>query len=540
MKDNANKILGLHRKEEEKLADAYAKKLGLTHEDLSLVTPESAALEAVKGFDLTAHRIFPYKKQGNEILLAIEHPDQPGNIEILKKLADDKEHIYIPVVVSRSSMDYLLDFHTKHYAALDRGANTEITGLKQDQALTLKDTAGILKALPPTALFDKIFELAVGLNASDIHLEPEEKVLRVRFRLDGNLYDAALLPPENAELIVSRIKLIAGLKLNIKTEAQDGSFETTLENKKYDVRVSIVPAAFGETVVMRLLPQDIKALTLDNLGLVGHSRDIIESVIQKPNGLILNTGPTGSGKTTTLYAILQILNKPNVKIVTLEDPVEYKIEGISQTEIDSEAGYTFADGLRAALRQDPDVILVGEIRDQETAETAINAALTGHLVLSTLHTNDAAGALPRLVELGVKPNLFADSILAVIAQRLVRRLNPEVPAKQAPLTPEWQNLIAPHLAALPVSEKALRLKAATSMFEPGSDDEMQAFKGRIGVYETLTMTPEINELMRSQASISDIRAAAVKAGMVTMQQDGILKALDGTTTLEEVKTIIGL
>ncbi|HBW74280.1 MAG: type II secretion system protein E [Candidatus Magasanikbacteria bacterium GW2011_GWC2_45_8] len=386
-----------------------------------------------------------------------------------------------------------------------------------------------------------LLSAALKFDASDIHVEAEEGGVITRYRLDGILNTIATLPRELWVRLISRVKLFSGLKINVTDRPQDGRFTIAVGGQKIDVRVSTIPTVYGESVVMRLLRSPAEKLEFSDLGLRGRALTALRAQIERPNGMIITTGPTGSGKTTTLYAALLKLNKPGVKIITLEDPVEYKLEGINQSQIDASHEYTFAKGLRSILRQDPDVVMVGEIRDLETADTAIQAALTGHLLLSTIHTNGAAGAIPRFLSMGVKPFLLAPALNAILGQRLVRTLCNECkhPAEQidAALMEKATKLIE----TIPPQEELKIDMAHLKFFAAKGCDACSGsgYKGRVGIYEVLLMNKEIEQVILSeQISEYTMKEVAFKNGMVTMAQDGVLKALDGITTLDEVFRVV--
>ena len=377
---------------------------------------------------------------------------------------------------------------------------------------------------------------ALKLDASDIHVEAEENKITIRFRLDGILHDAAEMPRESYERLISRIKLVSSLKINVTDKPQDGRFTMKLPGGDVDVRVSTMPTVFGESVVMRILHQTREGLDLDSMGLKGAAYVRLKQEIERPNGMVITTGPTGSGKTTTMYAIMKIINKPGVKIITLEDPVEYRMEGINQSQVDPEKGYDFARGLKSILRQDPDIAMVGEIRDLETAEIAIQAALTGHLILSTIHTNNAAGAIPRFLSMGVKPFLLAPALNAVIGQRLVRRICQHC-IEEEELDNRALERVGKAIENMPEEVKN-SLDIANLKFYKGKGCEKCGgigYKGRIGIFEIFSITPEIEQMILSgRSSEYDIEQAAIKNGMITMVQDGIIKASEKLTSLEEV------
>jgi type II secretory ATPase GspE/PulE/Tfp pilus assembly ATPase PilB-like protein len=364
--------------------------------------------------------------------------------------------------------------------------------------------------------------------------------MKIRFRLDGLLHDVFRgIPLRNYRGLVSRIKLLSGMKINISGEPQDGRFSIEIGEKEIEMRASIIPSEFGETIVMRVLDPESASVGLGELGLRLDDAMIVEKNLLKPNGLILNTGPTGSGKTTTLYAFLRKLNDPESKIITIEDPIEYRIEGIEQTQVDPSAKYTFAKGLRAIVRQDPDVILVGEIRDAETADIAMQAALTGHLVLSTLHTNDAVGAVPRLVNLGVKPQTIGPALSLVIAQRLVRKLCPSCKSS-LDTPPDLKKKIESFLKKLPT--RVDRKKYANPvLFKPKGCVQCNniGYKGRVGVFEFLETGSSFEEAILKEVSENVLKKIAEESGMVSMQEDGILKSLEGITDFEEVERVTG-
>jgi type II secretory ATPase GspE/PulE/Tfp pilus assembly ATPase PilB-like protein len=411
----------------------------------------------------------------------------------------------------------------------------------QSQMQTTADIQKVIAKANVTDILSIVIAAAVKLNSSDIHIEAEEKGIMVRFRVDGVLQDVATVDVHEWKKIINRIKLIASLKLNITDIPQDGRFTIFQKDKKIDVRTSTIPTAWGESVVMRVLNPDSIQLNFEDLGFRPAALKRLLPEIEKPNGMILTTGPTGSGKTTTLYAILGKLNEPGVKIITLEDPVEYRLEGINQSQIDHSKDYTFSKGLRSILRQDPDIVMVGEIRDLETADAAIQAALTGHLLLSTIHTNDAAGAVPRFLSMGVKPFLLAPALTVAMGQRLLRKLCKE--CKQ-PDTVDADTLakVNEHLNAItPASGETIPTER--NFWKAVGCDKCNntGYKGRVGAYEILIKNKKIEEFILSgEVSEYKMREVAAEQGMIDMAQDGLLKALEGMTTIDEVKRIVGL
>ncbi len=393
----------------------------------------------------------------------------------------------------------------------------------------------IAEEAPITRVVATILNHAIGERASDIHIEPSEKSLKIRFRVDGALYISLLLPLKIHSAIVSRIKILSKLKIDETRIPQDGRFFTTVGNRKIDFRVSTFPTYAGEKVVMRILDPTIGLRKLSGLGIEGRNLKLVKEAIRKPYGLILITGPTGSGKTTTLYSILNILNKEDVNIVSLEDPVEYYIEGINQSQVRPEIGYTFATGLRHVLRQDPDKIMVGEIRDSETAAMAIHAALTGHLVLSTLHTNDAIGVIPRLIDMGVDPYLLPPTLILAAAQRLTKRLCPDSRELMI-LSSKIKRTVDKEIENIKKKDsKFLKIKEPYKFYRPKPSKACpKGTKGRIAIYEMLSMTPQLENIILKEPSETKIKEEAERQKMLSMMQDGLIKSLKGIISFEEV------
>ncbi len=391
-----------------------------------------------------------------------------------------------------------------------------------------------------TELLGIILGGTVALNASDIHIEPEEEQAKLRVRIDGVLQDVLFFEPKLYKALVSRIKLLSSLKLNVTNRPQDGRFTILMGETIIEIRVSTLPAENGESIVMRTLnPKNL--IEIEALGLRKDLAELFNKEIQRPNGMIIVTGPTGSGKTTTLYAVLKKINSPDIKIITIEDPVEYHVEGLSQTQVDPSKGYTFANGLKALMRQDPDVILVGEIRDLETSEIALQAALTGHLVFSTLHTNDAAGAVARLIDLGVRPVSIAPAINMIVAQRLPRKVCKKCVKLILP-NPKDLNKIKKGLSGIKKEiippnffEKEFKIPQAVGCLNCNST----GYRGRVGIYETFLIDDDMEKFILSSPSIVAMKELAIKKGMVLMQQDGLIKVLEGKTTLDEIERISG-
>jgi type II secretory ATPase GspE/PulE/Tfp pilus assembly ATPase PilB-like protein len=388
-----------------------------------------------------------------------------------------------------------------------------------------------------TSFLEILFLAALIIDASDIHIESLENKAKIRFRIDGVLQDVIFINAQLYQKTLSRIKLLSGLKLNVENRAQDGRFSILFNVKeKIEIRTSTLPSEEGESIVMRILnPKNI--IGIEQLGLRGDLLKTFNEQIKKPFGMIVVTGPTGSGKTTTLYAFLKKILNPDIKIITIEDPIEYHLEGISQTQVESERGYTFDSGLRAIMRQDPDVILVGEIRDLETSNTAVQASLTGHLVLTTLHTNDAAGAVARFVDLGVRPVSLSPALRMIVAQRLIRKVCPKC-STQRQITKDELSLFKKELTGLKINNMP-KIDAKTKISEAKGCEEcnLTGYKGRVGIFEVLTMDDELEKLIFEKASGLEIKKAAEKRGMVSLYQDGLIKILENKTTLDEVERV---
>ena len=539
------KILSKFRRgEEEAMASALAAQLNLPYVDTNLVPVDKEALRLVSEEDARKLSLAPIHRSGKVVTIITCDPENPETQTFIKNLKKEKGWEIKLFVVSLSNLHRVWEKYKQivFVDVLDQmslnlsGEELEKFEQEMKDLITLKNR---IKELPTTQVLNIMLAGGYKLGASDVHIEPQEKDIRLRYRIDGTLQDVAFLPLSVFNTIISRIKLMSGMKLNLRDIAQDGTFEINLSDKKIDLRVSIIPGNFGESVVMRILDPDSINVSVEQLGLQGLAYEILQKQIQAPNGMILNTGPTGSGKTTTLYSIIHKLNTPEKKIITIEDPIEYELKGISQTQIEKSRGYTFAQGLRAIVRQDPDVILVGEIRDDETADIAVNSALTGHLVLSSLHTNDAIGAIPRLVELGVKPTLMSPAINAIIGQRLVRKLcdckEAYVPAKES------IESIKKVLSIISPKAKVEIPKDIEKLYRPKGCPKCNGlgYKGRIGIFEVLTINESIEKLILEMAGETDLALAALEAGMITMLQDGILKAVSGITSIDEVKEVTG-
>jgi type II secretory ATPase GspE/PulE/Tfp pilus assembly ATPase PilB-like protein len=502
------------------------------------------------GFPIdTNHLIFiPYSRskelkmgifsiRNKELYIATCEPGHTGQKEFIQDL---KMQGWLPKIHLCSEISFDKILHTYSFVIetkeIHDGINlTEESFNKSNKENDIRRLGEKLGKASMSEIVELILGSALEGRASDIHFEPEKESYNIRLRIDGILHTVVSLAFDMIKPIESRLKILAGLKLNVDNVPQDGRFSFKDKEKEIDVRVSMLPSNYGYSIVMRLLGTGQVSLELESLGFIGLSSQRVMAAINKPQGMILTTGPTGSGKTTTLYTFLSHLNDGQSKIITLEDPVEYKLKGVSQTQIDTKAGYTFGSGLRSILRQDPDVVMVGEIRDAETAEVAIQASLTGHQVLSTIHTNDAAGAIPRLIEMDVQGFILADSLSAVIGQRLVRRLCNYCKHKVDPSAEEMVR-VEEELSKISPQAKAEIPQDSTFYTAEGCDKcSGLGYKGRIGVYEVLTMTDGLRTLLSKEIiSILDVRQVAQREGMLTMLQDGIIKAMQGHTDLKEL------
>ncbi|MCD6500861.1 type II/IV secretion system protein [bacterium] len=494
-----------------------------------------------------SHNIVSFRKKGKNLEVAMLDPKDLKTIEFIKKKADLK--ILPRLTTPKSIKNVLGQYQESLQAEFSELIKKEAKGIKEireEKAVSEgEELAKQAQELPIIRIVETLLKHAILQRASDIHIEPSEKEVLVRYRIDGILHDAMTLPAQTKSGIVARIKVLSNLKLDEHRLPQDGRFKIESEQYKYSVRVSILPVFNGEKVVMRLLPETAKGYTLEGLGLRDEALERVQQALRRPTGMILVTGPTGCGKTTTLYSMMEILNTPGVNISTVEDPIEYRMPRINQTQVNPKIGLTFASGLRALLRQDPDILMVGEIRDAETASLAINAALTGHLVLSTLHTNSAAGAIPRLIDLGVEPFLLSSTLNLVLAQRLVRRLCEE--KEKYKLTKTELNEISKYCELKKIEEilkeeKILKKKKSLRdiwFWRPKPSKECpEGYKGRIGIYEVLAVTESQKELIVKGATSDEIEKRGREEGMRLMIEDGFLKAAQGITSIEEVLRVI--
>lgn len=528
---------------QEQLTRLYAYILGIPFINLKQETVKPETLQIIPEPIAREHHIVAYKRTPSTLEVAMTNPEDLETIEFIKRKTGLK---IVPRLTSKESIENILRQYSKSLQSeLKELTPSGIQIVKESTGQKAEDLEKIAQDLPIIKIVDTLLKHAILEEASDIHIEPLEKEVLVRYRIDGVLREEMTLPKQVLPGIVARIKVLSDLKLDEHRLPQDGRFKVATEQYKVSFRVSVLPTMEGEKIVMRLLPEESKGLTLESLGLRGEALEIVHQSIKEPTGMILVTGPTGSGKTTTLYTIIDVLNKPDINITTIEDPIEYPIQGVNQTQVKPKIGYDFANGLRAIVRQDPDIIMVGEIRDQETAGIAINSALTGHLLLSTLHTNDAPSTLPRLLEMGVEGYLAATTLNVVIAQRLARKVCSKCKKDDIILEAEQRERLSRHIDL----EKVLNLLVKEKIIKGGDNWSNiklsranpegcaqcnEGYKGRVGIFEVLAVDKKMQDLLTAQASTNKIRQTAKKNKMVSLAEDGLIKAVQGATTIEEV------
>lgn len=544
------------REEEELVATLAEEKYGLPYIDLYRLGIDNEALRAISEKDSREMNVAPFKLFGKNIFIALRSP-QEAIMERLKEDMTRKGLVPVFYMASSASVEKVWG----RYKELSMAESSIIGGIDISSEV-LRETAEKIQKLSDiqamvteilennkshkiSRLLEVILAGAIAIKASDVHIEAEESRGRLRLRLDGVLQDINFFSLDIYRLLNSRVKLLSGMKLT-STIAQDGRFNIEEGEEEISIRCSMIPGAYGESIVMRILDPRSLQIELEVLGIEDYLFKIIKEEIAKPNGLILVTGPTGSGKTTTLYAFLRRIHNPEIKIITIEDPVEYHLKGITQTQVNEERGYTFPEGLRSALRQDPDVIMVGEIRDGDTAGIAVQAALTGHMVFSTLHTNNAAGVIPRLIDLGVNPKILVSALSVSLAQRLVRKLCKEC-KKETDATPEQNKTLKAILASMKAEGKKLenyKIVESDSFklwTAPGCDKcNSTGFKGRMGIFEAIKTDEAIEKIIPENPSEREIKKVAAAQGILSMRQDGLVKILQGLTSYEEVQSVVDL
>ena len=576
-KKDVNDSLKEAQKSKKKLEEIILKKKLISQEELNKLKAYILGIPFVdlkeSEIDIDVLKIIPesmarqynaiaFDKSGNQLKVAMLDPNDLQFLDFIGKKTSLK---IIPCFTDKDGIKRALQLFQKSLKAEFGDIVKEVGGVEEDDRIDEKliiksgeddkeETIDLKKAaedLPVVKIVDTLLKHAILQSASDIHIEPEEKDVVIRYRVDGVLHDAMTLPKIILSGIVARIKILSNLKIDEHRLPQDGRFKVETSDYKIAFRVSIIPVFDGEKIVMRLLSESSGVLSLKQIGFRGRDLEIIQNEVKKPNGMILVVGPTGSGKTTTLYTILGILNTTEVNISTLEDPVEYRMPRINQSQINTKINFTFASGLRSLLRQDPDIIMVGEIRDGETAELAVHAALTGHLVLSTLHTNSSAGTLPRITDMGIEPFLIASTANVIVSQRLVRKICPEC-KKEYVLDKDTYNSISQNFDVDSMAEIFRKEKIVKKEYK--SNEEMwlnlkfskgegcdkcrkEGYKGRIGVFEVLEVSDKIAKLINNKATVSEIEKEGVREGMTTMLEDGFIKAAQGITTIEEVMRV---
>ena len=552
-KGQDTKLAEVREREEEDVMNILSDKYGLTYADLSLKEIDADALHFIPEAKARTAEVALFAKVGKDLSLAVHNPNNP-ELTALREELTTRGFSLQEFLVSKKSLERAyaryadISYTTESKAGIFTIAPemlAKLTGESTTKSTLAAefDAAVARKSIDRIShIIELVFAGAFALRASDVHFEPSETTSLLRLRIDGLLADAYRFDPAIYHQINSRIKLLSGVKLNITNRPQDGRFSITKGENQIEVRASFIPGNYGESIVMRILDPSATKVSYKELGIHPKLLARLEEEIHKSHGMLLSTGPTGSGKTTTLYSFLREMHSPEIKIITIEDPVEYHLEGIVQTQVEGKK-YTFAEGLKSIVRQDPDIIMVGEIRDGETANIAIHAALTGHFVFSTLHTNNAAGTFPRLADLGADPKSFGSAVTVSMAQRLMRRLAPNK-KKERPLTDDEKKMIAKIFE--PLADKTLIPEKIETVWEPSvdgsllNDSDDTGYKGRIGLYEAIFMDDELADFLRSNPPENEIAKHAAKQGYLTMAQDGIIKALNGVTSLSEVASTVDL
>ena len=540
----------LRVKEAEALAQILAERYELPYVNLARVSVDNSAIGLIPEESARGAMLAVFQVNRKNVSIAVQTPTSERVSAVVDELV--RQGFTVSLFIAS---EFGIKKTWEIYKEVSH-AKAETAGVVSISAKTMERYVSFVKTIPDikkivldaassgdahslSTVVEILLGGAVATGVSDIHLEPEKELVRVRYRLDGALQDVVDLKHPDYRKVLSRIKLLAGAKLNVTHKAQDGRFTIKIQDTDVEVRTSILPAAYQESVVMRILNPKSISVPLEELGMDEYFYKVMLDQIGKPNGLILTTGPTGSGKTTTLYACLKKLRNPEIKIITIEDPIEYHLDGISQTQVDHDKGYDFGNGLRAAVHQDPDVIMVGEIRDGETASIAIDSALTGHLVFSTLHTNNAAGAIPRLIDIGVNPKIISSALNIALAQRLVRRLCLNC---REIYTPEGREKEVIEKNFLEIKKYRPKLELPKQIYRPIGCEKctFTGYKGRISIYEGILMDRAVEAILRENPSEREIKEAARPQSMLDMRQDGIIKVINGITSLEEVKEAVGL
>ena len=521
----------------EKIIQAKAQLYGVPFVDLEKVGFSPVSISYIPRSVAERYKLIPFdlNQKEKKLMVAMANPLDLETIEFLEKKTEMKivPHMALPEQIEAMIKErYEQELTTQVTKALKE---TE----RKKEIPDLDHLDEVIREAPIAKIVSTILQFAIRSRASDIHIEPQETKTRVRYRIDGILHEKLILPKKVHEAVVSRIKILADMKIDEKRVPQDGRFTFTADGEEVDLRVSTAPTVYGEKVVMRLLKKQMKIPTLPELGLRGKALRDLQAAVARPNGMIVVCGPTGSGKTTTLYSVLSKISTTKVNVMTIEDPVEYQIEGVNQVQVNPQAGLTFASALRSFLRQDPDIIMVGEIRDEETTQLAIHAALTGHLVFSTLHTNDAAGAPPRLIDMGAEPFLLVSSLTCVVGQRVLRRICPNCREEYHPapeVIKDIEQVLGQYYQAALASQNKKTGKQELVLWRGKGCPECNntGYFGRIGIFEVMPISDKIAKLILERSAASEVEKQAREEGMITMRQDGYLKALEGITTIEEV------
>jgi type II secretory ATPase GspE/PulE/Tfp pilus assembly ATPase PilB-like protein len=552
-------IADLRTKEAEELAQLMADKYKLPYIDLSRSLINTDALRLVTEADARAGSLVAFSVSGKKVNIAVDSPNKPETLDVIEGLRN-KNFLVTIYVTSLSGLESgwakyeeISKSERSHAGLIEISSDsiadytTRFKTLKDIQTEIEKESSLAEKQGGISIILEIIMAGGLVTDASDIHIEPEQDNIRLRYRLDGVLENVATFPSKIYTQIISRLKLVSGMKLNVKLASQDGRFSIILKDTEIEIRSSVIPSAYGESVVMRILNPESINVTFEKLGIEKELFTIFNREIHKPNGLVLLTGPTGSGKTTTLYSFLREINSTESKIITIEDPIEYHLEGINQTQVNRKEGYTFLSGLRSALRQDPDIIMVGEIRDPETAKIAVQSSLTGHLVFSTLHTNNAQGAIPRLIDLNLNPKIITSALTLSIAQRLLRKLCPICKQEKEPET--WErdlinNVIESIKKKRPelIPAEWLTPNTTSKIYKNVGCDKCHntGFKGRQGIFEAIYMDDAVAAAAITNPNEKEIKIAAIPQKILDMRQDGILKVIRGETTIEEMGRVIDL
>jgi len=544
------KIQELLQREEENLTQMLSNRFGIPYINLSDVPINTNGLRLIKEEDSRKNEVVGFNLENKTLSVAIRNPNNQVALDLIESLENNGYIIKLFLTSSRSLKKAWSRYEDISFATRTKEGTLEISSEEIEKFIEqvhstemarslIKEIMGLSRSARISRIVEIIIASAMATKSSDIHIEPEENNINVRFRIDGVLIKINEFDEDTYKLLLSRIKLLSGLKLNIKKDAQDGRFSVRVGKKEIEIRTSVLPGNYGESIVMRLLDPTSLVVSIQDLGVPEYLIDIFKEEVDKPHGMIINTGPTGSGKTTTLYSFLSRKKGPGIKIITIEDPIEYHLEGIVQTQVDVKKGYDFAKGLKSSLRQDPDAIMVGEIRDRDTAETAVQAALTGHMVFSTLHTNTAAGSFPRLVDLGVNPRILVTAITLVIAQRLARKVC-ENCKKEVPIEPDKLAILKSIYDSMPEQRKTIPFKETQFVGQGCEKCNNTGYKGRVGIFEAVVNNREIEEAIIRDMSERQIKEIAQKNGLLDMAQDGVIKILQGLTDFKEVDRVVDM